>query len=688
MSEPAGEKPILVRLVANWCDSRHLCELFNAMTSDGNYEWAFRDLAGTPRRMRITWDESPDFWAVCNAPPADVAGTLDRSRTVVFQMEPLMWTERMRGLWGEWAAPSPLPFLQVRDHRRYRNSCDWWVGLTRAELERGRPPEKTRGMAACVSRKYEDPGHRKRVDFLRFLEGEDLDLDVYGDPDHGFRRYRGPVPAHDKSSCLIPYRYYFDAENNAYPNFFTEKIVDCLLAETLCFYWGCPNLDSYFDPRAFVRLELSDFEADRALIHEAIEADEWSRRLPFIRAEKRRILSDYGFFPTLAKVLDPVRRSRSWHLGPADREIVKRWIGERRGGTFVELSDRSGSPEESETLDVERRLDWTGICLESSASRDARVESGRSVRDCIVTPDAGEEPVAEILARNAIAADAVDWLNLAVANPSELLADGGRLDPGRVRANLITIPLADESERRLCGKRLRGAGYSPAPDAGGAAFRRDGAEDVFGFFHLCTIGTWREVIAEQLDRLIRSGLAERTRRIFVSVLGPEAAAGAGILRDALGERLEIVLQDIDPAPAERPILEWARRFCEEGEPLAAAVWYAHGKGVSPCHEGNSNVAEWRHLMEHFSFDRWPDSLAALAGHDACGVNWHRSPRPHFSGNFWWATPRYVRLLPRSIGAAPFDPEAWIGMSEPSVSCLHESGVDHYREPYPRERYSA
>lgn len=109
MSEPAGEKPILVRLVANWCDSRHLCELFNAMTSDGNYEWAFRDLAGTPRRMRITWDESPDFWAVCNAPPADVAGTLDRSRTVVFQMEPLMWTERMRGLWGEWAAPSPSP---------------------------------------------------------------------------------------------------------------------------------------------------------------------------------------------------------------------------------------------------------------------------------------------------------------------------------------------------------------------------------------------------------------------------------------------------------------------------------------------------------------------------------------------------------------------------------------------------
>ncbi len=171
------------------------------------------------------------------------------------------------------------------------------------------------------------PRAPKRVDFLHFLDAQDLDLDVYGHPEHGFHRYRGPTPQSDKSSCLLPYRYYFDAENNAIPNFFTEKIVDCLLAETLCFYWGCPNLDSYFDPRAFIQLELDDFDADLARIREAIATDEWTRRLPYIRAEKRRILEDYGFFATLARAIDPVRRARRWNIDTTDRALVDEWIG-------------------------------------------------------------------------------------------------------------------------------------------------------------------------------------------------------------------------------------------------------------------------------------------------------------------------------------------------------------------------
>ena len=116
-------------------------------------------------------------------------------------------------------------------------------------------------MVANDDERY-DPGHVRRIDFLRFLDDQDVELDIYGSPENGFRHWRSPTPPRDKGVALLPYRYYFDAENNSAPNFYTEKIVDCLLAETLCFYWGCPNLDSFFDPRAFIRLELEDFEAD------------------------------------------------------------------------------------------------------------------------------------------------------------------------------------------------------------------------------------------------------------------------------------------------------------------------------------------------------------------------------------------------------------------------------------------
>jgi Glycosyltransferase family 10 (fucosyltransferase) C-term len=681
-----GTEPIRVRLLANWCDPRTLCELFNRMSSDGRYGWRFEDALGAPRTLEITWDDDdPDYWAVINAPPpGDHGPAPDPGRTVVFHMEPLMWTETMRPRWGAWAAPSRLSFLQVRDHRRYRNSCDWWVGLTYEELCTGALPAKAKTMAACVSQKYVDPGQRKRLDFLHELDGTDLDLDIYGAESNGFRRWRARLPLHDKRAGLLPYRYYFDAENNAAPNFYTEKIVDCLLAETLCFYWGCPNLESFFDPRAFIRLELEDAAADMRRIREAIAADEWQARRPFIQAEKERILHDYQFFPTLARVLDPARRRRHWHVGADEARVVAHWIGDQRAGTFVELSERRDEPTRSETLDAERRLDWTGLCLEADPGR---AHAARRIRDCIVATDADQtQPIEAVLTRNGLPARAIDWLNVAVAEPSALLRPGGRLDPARVRANLISLPLAGDDERERCAAELTTQGYE-RPDASspGTLLRR-GRDDVYGCYHLCTINNWRDVLAEQTAAWDESGLLDATTRVMVSVVGPDTDEATVLLDYLLGTKLKVVHRTTDASRFERPILEHARRFSEHEEPLARAVWYMHGKGVSAPHCANPHVADWRRLMQHFVCDQWRRCLDGLRHHDACGVNWHAAPAPHFSGNFWWATPRYLSTLPATVGPQPFDAEAWIGTNQPHIACLHESGVNHYVTPYPPERY--
>lgn len=687
-NEPDAGDLLRVRMLTNWCDSRTLCELFNRMTTDSQYRWEFRDAQGTQRAIQMTWeDENPDYWVIINGPrAADVPG-LDPARTVIFSMEPLMWTEPMRARWGRWAAPSPLSFLQVRDHRRYRNSCDWWLGLSYAELKAGSPPSKDRVLAACVSEKYSEPGHRKRVDFLHFLDRQDLDLDVYGSDAHGFRAWRSRTPLHDKRSCLLPYRYYFDAENNSVPNFYTEKIVDCLLAETLCFYWGCPNLDSFFDPRAFIRLELTDFEADLRRIRDAIAADEWSARLPYIRAEKQRILDENQFFPTLARTLDPARRRQRWHVGATDRQIVDRWIGPSRARTFVEISDRTTAPETSETLDVERRLDWSGLCLEADPDRG---RAARAVRDCTVVLDGAGESIELILARNAVSPIAIEWLNLAVARPSALLQPGGRLDASSVRANLITMPIASPEEQRRCAEHLQRFGYeAPAESewhATGNVIVRRGREDIFGFYHLCTINNWRDVLGEQLEAWMDSGLADATRRVFLSVVGPEAAEARAILDYALGSPATFAYCSEDPTSFERPLLEYAHGFCEHDEPLARAVWYMHGKGVSSPHWRNPRVTEWRRFMEYFVVEHWRDCVDSLTEYDACGVNWHTEPSPHFSGNFWWASPRYLATLPATIGPRPFEPESWVGMNQPRIRCFQESGVDHYAEPYPAHHY--
>lgn len=656
---------VRVRMTCNWCPPRELCELFNRMTTDGNYEWCWTAEDGVPRRLRIVADDgAADFWCVINAPWPGDEKLLDRERTVVFQMEPEMASAAMRERWGRWAAPSPLSFLQVRDHARYRNSNDWWVGRTYRELRDGPPPEKTATMAACVSAKYFDPGHVKRVDFLRFLDRQDLDLDIYGYEGHGFRRARGTTPPHDKSRALLPYRYYFDAENHATPNFFTEKIVDCILAEALCFYWGAPNLDSFLDPRSYIRLDLDDFEADLATIRAAIAGDEWSRRLPVIRAEKQRILECFQFFPTLVRALEPAI------------------LGERGEGprcrSFVEISERTGDPRDSETLALERGLRWSGLCLEQDVERGF---IARTQRDCTVAIDAGEGPVHQLLRRNGLAPNSIEWLNLATPAPSGWLAEGGRLDPALVRANAISMPLADEDERRRCLELLSGFGYEPA---GGALALRRGRDQIFGFYHLGTFNDWRGIAGEQIARWREAGLVDATTRILASVVGPELEAGVELLEGELGERLEIVFASEDASFFERPILEYARRFCAEAEPLARACWYMHSKGVTS--RGDSNVRDWRRFMESVVVERWRECAEALDHHDACGVNWLEEPEPHFSGNFWWASPRYLARLPETIGPVPLAPEMWIGTGQPKVLCLAESGVNHYHEAYPESAY--
>ena len=682
MSAPPPPDPgelIRVQPLSWWTDSARLCELLNRMTPHGNYEWPFTDSAGQHRRLRLVTEE-PDRWAIFSAPPA--GSELDPARTVITASEPEMWSEPYRAEWGEWAAPSPTRFLAVRGHRRYPNAPDWWVGRTHAQLSEGPPPEKSRTLAACVSAKYFAPGHIKRIDFLHFLDRQDIDLDIYGSEANGFGRYISRTPDHDKSPAILPYRYYIDAENHSSPNFVTEKIIDCLLAETLCFYRGAPNADSFIDPRAFIALDFEDFDADLEVIRRAIEDDEWTKRLPVIRAEKRRALAHLHALPSLARAIDPSRDRPLEVSAVARRPATPQWFAERRGGCFVEVSDREPGDGDGPTWEAERGLRWSGICIDSSAEREA---AERDSRDCIVARNDGAESLDGLLDRNGMNPAAIDWLALDLANPSAWVGPGGRLDPALVRANVITFSRADEAEVERTTAIIAAHGYERS-DSEPATMLRRGRDDVFGLYHLCTIGRWREIATDQLGTWKQAGLLERSRAVHVAVVGPEHQAGVELLTEALGEKLVVVHEGADASRFERPILEHATRYFSEAEPLALGAWYVHSKGVSAQHKDSPAVGDWRRYMEHFVVSGWQDCLGALDDYDICGVNWREEPSRHFSGNFWWARPRYLADLPKQIDDDPHAPEAWIGSNQPLAASLHESGVDHYRDAYLPERY--
>lgn len=281
-------KNIKVMLLCNWCSSEALMNQWNKM-SKKNGRWNDIQLVLT----------NPDFWVIINAPPDNVQ--FDKKRTLVFRMEPCM--AKRPQLWKEWADTPSKDFLRVFKHETGDyNNCEWHLSKTYNELLLY-SPVKTRVLSTVLSGKYGDIGQIKRVDFVKFLDSKNLEIDVFGDNKWEYKNFKNPLPYHKKDDAIFPYKYTFNCENNSIYNYFTEKLIDGILGECLTFYWGCPNIPEYIDPRAYVQLGLSNFEKDYELITTAIKEDWYTQRLPFIKEAKIKILNELQFFPRLEKIL-------------------------------------------------------------------------------------------------------------------------------------------------------------------------------------------------------------------------------------------------------------------------------------------------------------------------------------------------------------------------------------------------
>ena len=292
-----------VKMICNWCSSKELCDEWLKLTK-GNYCW---------NDLQITWEDNDiDYYVIINKPKPD--DVFVPEKTVIFHMEPWCgesWQTWGVKTWGEWSRPDPTKFIEVRTHDKFMNTGFWQLNMTYTELK-----EKTITksdlygsiVSSICSSKYFDPGHKKRIDFMKFIEAKadtSVQLHIYNeDNQHGFASYAGKArPFVDKEKGILPYKYYFMCENNAEKNFITEKLWEPILCESLCFYWGCPNVADYIDPLAYVQLDMDDFEGSFQTMKAAIEQNLWEQRLPAIKEAKELILEKYGFFPLLEGIL-------------------------------------------------------------------------------------------------------------------------------------------------------------------------------------------------------------------------------------------------------------------------------------------------------------------------------------------------------------------------------------------------
>jgi GR25 family glycosyltransferase involved in LPS biosynthesis len=498
-----------IKMLCNWCSSQDLCKEWLKMTK-GDYIW---------NDLQITWeDQNIDYYIIINKPPPGAHFVPEK--TIIFHMEPWCGDESQKWgvkTWGEWAKPDPKKFLQVRSHDNYYNTVFWQLNMTYNQLKEGLAKEKRPAYANVVSSicssKYFDPGHKKRIDFMKFIESKQdpaVQLHLYNeDNEHGFKGYQGKArPSIDKERGILPYKYYFMCENNAEKNFITEKLWEPILCESLCFYWGCPNVADYINPLAYVQLNMDDFEGSFAIMKDAIESNLWERRLPYIQKEKQKVLEFYGFFPTVERILKP-----------------------------------------------------KVVCFVHSCHLES---AGTANLDMILAEIRKVQEIESIIINN------------------------------------IGIPLDTPS-------------YT-----------------------------------------------------------------------GLDNRISIIQYSDNTQLFEIPTLKLIHEFAKDNQ--NTKILYVHTKGISYDRGRPSyiNMINWINMMLYFLADS--KNIELLDTYDTLGCNFLEAPSPHYSGNFWWATGKYLSTLSPEKLTDKMSAEWWLHSANPNKLVLHNSRINHFMNPYPLEVY--
>jgi hypothetical protein len=238
---------------------------------------------------------------------------LDRptKRCIVCHMEPKVFVNRL----GPFANPQPENFLDVWSHARSHNNIEWQTSATLQEHFHDLVDlKKTKGdiLSVLISNVNFYPGHALRLNFIKYLrerlekENSPVKMDIWGKSADVFPPpHLGELPYGLKDAAMYPYKYTFNVENHSERNYMTEKIVDGIMTESLCFYWGCPNYDDYLPKECVITIPIdTSFEKCYEIITTSIMNNEWEKRLTSIRKAKFLIMTRYSFFGKLDRTLN------------------------------------------------------------------------------------------------------------------------------------------------------------------------------------------------------------------------------------------------------------------------------------------------------------------------------------------------------------------------------------------------
>ena len=110
---------------------------------------------------------------------------------------------------------------------------------------------KTKLMSIMVSHKSYTPGHKYRHALVNHILKYRLPIDIWG---NGAKMYKQRFPENNNiygdfktmAEMCNNYMFTIAIENTSHDHYFSEKIVNPLLYDTIPIYWGCKKIEEYF----------------------------------------------------------------------------------------------------------------------------------------------------------------------------------------------------------------------------------------------------------------------------------------------------------------------------------------------------------------------------------------------------------------------------------------------------------
>jgi hypothetical protein len=107
------------------------------------------------------------------------------------------------------------------------------------------------------------------------------------------------------------FQFSFVVENCRHENYFTEKLIDCLIMKTLPVFWGDPNIDLLFDTSGWIILETMNPEEVLQKLG-AVAAGHYARHAASIEANYQKSLRMNNYTRWLGEALEATFPGGHW----------------------------------------------------------------------------------------------------------------------------------------------------------------------------------------------------------------------------------------------------------------------------------------------------------------------------------------------------------------------------------------